>query len=351
MPSNNSLSTSSARSPIAGWFALLLEFVSRTDPPHSLWRKNRRRTNTRVGWWLSLTSPFVLFPMRASAFGDDSPKNYDLIKTDDGDRPQLVHYQYYIGRPSRLVRFATRLELAKGDQPVLEAVEKAYEFIAGNYASGDQVILCVWTYYDNRWETSRYAKALEILARHLHDGTIPAKLADAHPGNEEDMTGSQIPIHAVVASPPYLSEIQSMCTWSDWLKSRLPLGIRHIACYSDYGDFRSCSTTYDLDGEIISRELRFSSYDGRFQSRRDATKHVLYYKQDWLPKWDKHQLVWTRVLHPSSHQAQDASASESMKPAGMHHHEVQRYQGLLGAHGHGGLCWCGNHVGKRPVDS
>ncbi|CAE7207104.1 unnamed protein product [Rhizoctonia solani] len=103
--------------------------------------------------------------MRTSAFGDGLAKDPGLIEIDDGDRPQLVHRQDWIEQPSRLVRFATRLGLAKGDKPMLEAVEKAYGFIARNYASGDQVILCVWT--SDKWETDRYAKALEILARHL----------------------------------------------------------------------------------------------------------------------------------------------------------------------------------------
>ncbi|CAE7146826.1 unnamed protein product [Rhizoctonia solani] len=143
--------------------------------------------------------------MRTSAFGDDLNKIYDLIKTDDGDRPQLVHKQNRIRRPSRLVRFATRLGLAKGDKPVLEAVEKAYEFISRNYASGDQVILCVSTYYNTKWETDPEAKAIEILARHLHDGTSPAKLADAHPGNGGNMTGSRIPIYGVVARLKWVS--------------------------------------------------------------------------------------------------------------------------------------------------
>ncbi|KDN34825.1 hypothetical protein RSAG8_12123, partial [Rhizoctonia solani AG-8 WAC10335] len=37
-----------------------------------------------------------------------------MIETDKGDRPQLVHHQYSIHRPSRLVRFATCLGLTNG---------------------------------------------------------------------------------------------------------------------------------------------------------------------------------------------------------------------------------------------
>ncbi|CAE7154962.1 unnamed protein product, partial [Rhizoctonia solani] len=192
---------------------------------------------------------------RTSAFRDVFAKDDDLIKTDDGDRPQLVHEQDRMERPSRLVRFATRLGLAKGDKPVLEAVDKAYEFITGNYAAGDQVILYVSSHYDTKWESDRYAKAAEVLARHLHDSTRPSKLADAHPGSGGNMTGSRIPIYGVVAWPSYQDEIQSMSTWSEWLMSRLPPGIQHIVCYSYSGGFLCSSTTYDLDGGMISREV------------------------------------------------------------------------------------------------
>ncbi|CAE7216356.1 unnamed protein product, partial [Rhizoctonia solani] len=140
-----------------------------------------------------------------------------------------------------------------GDKPMLKAVEEAYEFIARNYASGDQVILCVHS--SDKWVTDPRGNALESLARHLYDGTSPAKLADAHPGNRGNMTGSRIPIYGVVVWASHQDVIQSMCTWSDWLKSRLPPGIQHIVCYSYIGSFCSCSTTYALDGGMISREV------------------------------------------------------------------------------------------------
>ncbi|CAE6479194.1 unnamed protein product [Rhizoctonia solani] len=185
------------------------------------------------------------------------PKTITLVNTDDGDRPQLVHH-HYIKQPqaSRLVRFAALLGLAKEDKPLIEAAELAYEFITRNYAEGDQVILYASARY--KWETDPYAKAAEVLARHLHDRTSPAKLADAHPGNGGDLNGSRIPIYAVVACPSYRDEIQSMSTWSDWLRPRFP-PVQHMVCFGDAGDFRSCSTMYDMDGALISEELRFSS--------------------------------------------------------------------------------------------
>ncbi|CAE7109862.1 unnamed protein product [Rhizoctonia solani] len=301
--------------------------------------------------------------MRTFASGDDSVKDYNLVDTDDGDRPQLVHCIHYIEQPSSLDRFAALLGLAKGDKPVIEEVKKAYEFITRKYAAGDQVILCVRSF--EKWETDRGAKVAEVLARHLHDGTYPANLVNAQPGNGGNRTGSRIPIYAVVvdrtcaflsssgaethSNLPSVSdwdEIQSISAWSDWLKSRLPLGIQHMVCFSYDGGFRSGSTMYDLGGAIISREvctcrlkrwyvaqtwhqfkLRFSGQASRWGLERGATKHVLYYRQHRLPKLDEHKPVWTCVLNSSSHQAQ-VLPLELMKPSGMHHHEVQSYEGL-----------------------
>ncbi|CAE7231056.1 unnamed protein product [Rhizoctonia solani] len=90
---------------------------------------------------------------------------YDLIQNDSGDHPQLVHREGLIETSSRLIRFATLLGLAKGDKSLLEAVERAHIFITSNYLPGDQVILAVWTYFDH--DTDCYAKATQILARHL----------------------------------------------------------------------------------------------------------------------------------------------------------------------------------------
>ncbi|CAE7216348.1 unnamed protein product, partial [Rhizoctonia solani] len=101
---------------------------------------------------------------------------------------------------SRAYKHPRRLVVEFGrDKPVLEAVEKAYEFIARNYASGDQVmsVTSLYASTNDRWETDRHARATEVLARHLHDGTSPAKLADAHPGYRGNMTGSRIPIYVL----------------------------------------------------------------------------------------------------------------------------------------------------------
>ncbi|EUC53474.1 hypothetical protein RSOL_003410 [Rhizoctonia solani AG-3 Rhs1AP] len=111
-----------------------------------------------------------------------------MIRTDDGDRPQLVHYQYYIERPSRLIRFATRLGLTKGDKPIMNAVKMAYAFVTGNYRQGDQVTLFVDSSYD------RYLDAAEMLAKHLHGGTSPGNLSRVQSKSGGEVAPRQIPI-------------------------------------------------------------------------------------------------------------------------------------------------------------
>ncbi|CAE7187281.1 unnamed protein product, partial [Rhizoctonia solani] len=123
---------------------------------------------------------FVLHSFPIFSLVDNAAKVDGLIHTDGGDRPQLVHRQDYIDQPSRFVRFATRLGLANGDKPVLEAVEKAHRFITSNYAPGDQVTLLINALA--KWETDYDAKALDMLAWHLYNGTSPSNPSNAQLG-------------------------------------------------------------------------------------------------------------------------------------------------------------------------
>ncbi|CAE7206734.1 unnamed protein product [Rhizoctonia solani] len=242
----------------------------------------------------------------------------DLVETNSGDRPQLVHRQKYIYPPSRSARLATRIGLANGDKPILKAVERAHRFLACNYVPGNQVILAVST--SAEWEADLNIKAMQILARHMHDGTSP--------GNGED--GRRIPIYGVVAWKHAFGDRQSIITWSDELRSKLPPGISHMICWNPYGDFHSCSTTFDHDGAIASRELRFSKYNNSFELRTDVTKHILYYEQNGIPQWDEYQPVWTHVTSSCSREARDILPSEPIRPAGMYHHEIRKYRRLPG---------------------
>ncbi|CAE7179937.1 unnamed protein product [Rhizoctonia solani] len=183
---------------------------------------------------------------------DNAAKYGYLIQPKGGDRPRLVHRQGQIERPSGFVRFAARLGLANGDKPVLKAVENAHRFIISNYAPGDQVTLVVDTHA--KWETDYEAKALEMLAWHVYNATIPGDRSKAQLGTGGN--SGRIPIYAVVAWVPS-DEKQSLSSWSDGWKSRLPPGIEHIICWDDY-PFRSCSSRFDQDGTLTSREVYMS---------------------------------------------------------------------------------------------
>ncbi|CAE7141950.1 unnamed protein product [Rhizoctonia solani] len=204
---------------------------------------------------------------------------------------------------------------------------EAYRFLLNKYVPGDQVILYLSMYADGTWGTDPYAKFEGI-----NQGNVPT----IQPGNEEHINTDQIPIYAVVARSSPVDKIQSMSTWNDWLKSGSPPGIQHMVCFDYEHGFRSCHTTYDLDGTVLSRELRFSSDDLDCELLMDATKHVLYYRQHLLPEWDKYQPTWTCVLN-SSHKAPDILCLESVQPAGMHYHELLRYEGLPGLKGDGSM--------------
>ncbi|CAE7189260.1 unnamed protein product [Rhizoctonia solani] len=270
---------------------------------------------------------FVLPSVSIFSLADDAAKPDYLIEPNGGDRPQLVHRQDHIDQPSRFVRFATRLGLTNGDKPVLEAVEKAHRFITSNYKPGDQITLVVIAYA--KWEMDPHAKAIDMLAWNLYNGTSPSDRSKARPGTGGN--SGQIPIYAVGAWV-YPEEKQSLSSWIDGWKLRLPPGIEHIICW-DADPFRSCSSTFDQDGILTSRELRFSYNGDYLKFCRDLTKHVLYHKQDQLPKWDEHPPVWTHVLGSSSRKAQEILPLNSVRPAGMYHHELRSYQGLPAQYG------------------
>ncbi|CAE7125681.1 unnamed protein product [Rhizoctonia solani] len=199
-----------------------------------------------------LVTGFVLPSVPIFSLVDNTAKDDYLIQPNGGDPPQLVHRQDRIERPSGFVRFSTRLGLANGDRPILEAAEKAYRFITRNYRPGDQVTLAVTT--SAKWETYPHAKAIEMLAWHLYNGTSPKNTSKAQLGAGGNR--GRIPIYAVVARV-YLDEKQSMSSWSDGWKSRLPPEIKHIICWDKY-PFRSCSSTFGKDGTLTSREVHMS---------------------------------------------------------------------------------------------
>ncbi|CAE6503883.1 unnamed protein product [Rhizoctonia solani] len=192
-----------------------------------------------------------------------------MIQDDEGTRPQLVHVQRIRGPSaiSQLFRHSFGSLFKPSPTKALDmhrrdyrAVADAHEFVSRNYRTGDQVILVAHqAYYGDR-----VIKAMEIFAGHLYDGTTPGEPTRAQPEAAKSAPGMRIPIHAVVAIW-LASSMESKSSLSDQLKSRFPAAIeRVICCKESDSDFWSCSTVFDLDGGIVSREVELSHRDRRF---------------------------------------------------------------------------------------
>ncbi|CAE6369834.1 unnamed protein product [Rhizoctonia solani] len=246
----------------------------------------------------------------------------------NGNRQQLVHYTPRVKKPSRLVRFAARLGLTKGNKSVMNAVESAYSFVSRNYKPGDQVMFVAtswWehdlankvpaslTVYSPAIHPDRYLKAAETLAKHLHDGT--------RPGDRPKSPG-KIPIHGVMVRA--YRETREMCEVNDELKSRFPPGVEHIICYTFRGGERSCATRFDMSGGIVWREICISP-DDCWNLWIHCTKHVIYWDEWRIPTWDKVNPVWTQELDSSPGGAQNGLGWGLTKPVGMYQHELRKY--------------------------
>ncbi|CAE6486365.1 unnamed protein product [Rhizoctonia solani] len=284
-----------------------------------------------------------------------------MIKDDKGDRPQLVHRQRIPRppsppslppppRPSRLERLWGRLgrkpppskvsedvkqEMAKVKQSNAQAIASAHGFVTYNYQSGDQVILLP----QQSSGGGHVVEAMEILARHLHNGTTPGEPSEAQPEREENTPGRQIPIYAVAEICRWWnSPTESVSVTNDGLKSRFPPGIEHIiCCQRSFPEARSCSTEFDLDGGVISREISMhDTANIAHHTEIRTTKHIIYYKPESIPDWDTEKPIWTKELDSSPNGIPRNSPSSAL-PAGMYQHELRRYQG--GPRGSDRLVW------------
>ncbi|KDN38243.1 hypothetical protein RSAG8_09642, partial [Rhizoctonia solani AG-8 WAC10335] len=250
----------------------------------------------------------------------------DMIRTNHNDRTQLVHYQGSIKRPSRLVRFATRLGLMNGNKPMMDAVAKAYAFVSDNYRQGDQVVLVVNPKYT--MDSDLHLNAAEMLAKHLHDGTRPKDLSHIQP-SDGGVPPVRIPIHGVALEVS--GRVEGIAELNDELKSRFPPGIEHIICWK-YG-YQSCATRYDMGGGMISREICIAGDSFAYRLWINSTKHVIYFHEDEIPKWDEHKPAWTHELNSSASEAHGIISSTPTRPFGMYRHELRKYECLPGRWG------------------
>ncbi|CAE6530436.1 unnamed protein product [Rhizoctonia solani] len=251
-----------------------------------------------------------------------------MIKTDQCAHPQLVHDECLIPTPSGLVQFAARVGLAKGIKThVGDAVAKAYMFVSRKFTPGDHVILVVRL--RSGMDTDPYFNAAEILARHLYDGTCPGGHSKIRFRDGSEDSARQIPINGVVVVTN--DQVKSITGWSNELKSRFPLGVEHIIC-SGYlgGAYQSCSTVFDSDGAMISREINISQNVSILHLRKRIIQHIIYYDKNEPLIWDEHEPIWTQRFSSPFSEPQNMSPSESIKPQGMYHHELRKHQ-LVGS--------------------
>ncbi|EUC56739.1 hypothetical protein RSOL_192480, partial [Rhizoctonia solani AG-3 Rhs1AP] len=153
--------------------------------------------------------------------------------------------------------------------------------------------------------------------------------------NVGNVSSGRIPIHCVAVFGlgeksgilPVFGERSSVIEWNDKLRSRSPPGIKHITCW-DYGiEFRNCTTRWDADGSMISREICNSGDGGGYELLQHCTKHAVYYK-DRIPQWDNHEPVWTHKLDSSPTDVQGGLPLEATRPFGMYVHEIRKYQAI-----------------------
>ncbi|CAE6503890.1 unnamed protein product [Rhizoctonia solani] len=254
-----------------------------------------------------------------------------MLQGDKGDRPQLVHKHIYppLG-PSRLGHLLSFLgrkprsseDAKRGND---EAIADAYGFVSHNYGPGDQVILLT----SPRHEQDPLIEAMEILARHLHDGTTPGEPSEAQTGGGMDSPARRIPIHAVAAElSSMLISTGDISLINDKLKSRSPPGIQHIISYGWSDEYSwGCSTVIDLDGGIVSREI--SMYETKYQTVDQmihTTKDIIYYKSEKIPDWDKPGPIWIKVTDSPPSMLSRKPPSSTL-PAGMYQHEWKGYEG------------------------
>ncbi|CAE6362764.1 unnamed protein product [Rhizoctonia solani] len=200
------------------------------------------------------------------------------IERDQNKRPQLLHTGFvprdeaflrgYLERnspkPPRIDRLLVCLRRKinpsyKPSKPQLEtephidvAVAAAHTFLSRHYQPGDEVVLVASQYlpYDNA------SKALEILARHLQNGTKPHQPPEKRITNKDDAPAQKIPIHGVVVDvgSPSTPNISLM---NDQVQARFPPQIPHMVYCSEMedGGYWSFSTKYHSDGSSASQEV------------------------------------------------------------------------------------------------
>ncbi|CAE6465808.1 unnamed protein product [Rhizoctonia solani] len=264
----------------------------------------------------------------------DEYERYSTFMVDDdkNNRPQLFHQQKipWYWKPSRTDRLIGLLRLNQQNKSIAEeAAAGAHRFICDNYRPGDEVILMVDDYGSN----PHPLEAAEILAQHLDRDIRPAQYRQMRLGDARISARQRIPVHCI-AVYRWGDHQESICIANDQMK--FPPGIQHfiVGGWSHNG-YWSCSTTCDLGGGMIAREICCYTGDVDWSSAFIfATKHIIYWKPEWTQDWEKISPVWTHP-HNSPNATEDGYPSEMELPVGMYRHELNKY-GDLPARDQGG---------------
>ncbi|CEL62780.1 hypothetical protein RSOLAG1IB_10472 [Rhizoctonia solani AG-1 IB] len=217
---------------------------------------------------------------------------------------QLSHVQTIsvakkISRADRLlVRLRLKQEGEKGEE-VNTAVAKAYSFVVDHYQSGDEVILFVQCYQSS----PHCLEAAEMLAWRLYNGKRPEE-RQLEPSDAKHPSSDSIPIYAIALKDWY-NDVESVCAASDQVKLglvpinrlkklsltdiRLPPGISNVILGTLLGgNCATCATSYDLNGRKVTREVHWHIGDYAWEDAFIfATKHIIYWKPEQIPSWDK----------------------------------------------------------------
>ncbi|KAJ1302322.1 hypothetical protein OPQ81_001138 [Rhizoctonia solani] len=211
-------------------------------------------------------------------FYDDDSWNFAgyMNQNDEGDYPQLIHQQKisrHSPKPNAKISRLKRLLMSFRVKPTPvnvpgklkplgdEAIVEAHGFVSRNYRVGDQIILLA----DQGNSGDHLVKAMESLATHLYKGTRPIEPSQIQLDYEENVLEQGLCIYAIAVELGHA--VESVSLLNNQLKSRFPPGIEHIKCQtSSIGGSWSCSTIFDPNGGIISREICFyeDSYSGDF---------------------------------------------------------------------------------------
>ncbi|CAE6473541.1 unnamed protein product [Rhizoctonia solani] len=279
---------------------------------------------------------FVVFLLHPLSYIDNIAQSNGLITTDQGNRPQLVHGPIELPpgffppggdreleKESPWIQTQFTQHFAEDRRRISGAVAKAYRFLSRNYRPGDHIVLAVDPVHGE--STDLHLGAVEMLVRHLYDGTCPDGLPKVQSVDKGDALEKRMPIRCVLVGA--FSSVGSISARSKELTFKLAPRVEQIICWDFvYGSSQCCSTRFDSEGVVISREICFTKQAFNYELRRRATEHIIYHDDYNLPVMDEQALVWTHAFSSLCSETGEALSLDLRRPCGTYHHELRKYQ-------------------------